>query len=37
MRKKEGSERLNGAGDKILKFERRQVVGFGKGRRQDVA
>ena len=36
--KKEESDRLRGAGDKIkvidLRFERWQVVGFGKGRRR---
>ena len=36
QRKKEKRERLRGKGDKIkfidLRFEREQVVGFGKGR-----
>ena len=39
QRKKEESERLRGERNKIieLRFERRQVVGSGKGRRrQDV-
>ena len=39
-RKKEESERLRGARDQIkfidLGFERWHVVGFGKGRRQDI-
>ena len=38
QRKKEKSEQLRGEGDKItlidLRFERGQVVGFGKGRRR---
>ena len=38
--KKEESERLRGEGDQIkfiyLRFQRGQVVGFGKATRQDV-
>ena len=40
QRKTEKSERLRGEGDQIkvidLRFERWQVLGFGKARRQDV-
>ena len=40
QRKKDESDRLRGEGDQIrfiaLRFERGHVLGFGKGRRQDV-